>query len=336
MGRSHIYGVFLSLFVMLLSRSLFAQDDPMYLEGYTQGTTFHMIYMDDQQRDFENEIIELLKKFDRSVSTYDTTSIISRINRNDTTAVVDSFFITCFTEAKKIWKDTYGDFDPTVLPLVNMYGFGPAKKSHVETSRIDSLLEFVGFEKITLEKGHVVKKDPRVSLDFNAFAQGYSVDVIADFLSEQGISSYMVEIGGELVVHGKRPDGDNWWVGIEQPIENKEGENQIYSYAEVVDRAVATSGNYRRFVIEDGVKYTHQIDPKTGLPSRNNLLSATVFADDCLHADAIATALLVMGLDGVKAFLEAHSEYDAYLIYSNDIGGYEVFQTPRLSEMIKE
>lgn len=336
MVKSRCDRSFLLLLMVLTSGFLFAQDEPVFIEGYAQGTTFHIMYLDEQQRNFENEIVELLKDFDHSVSTYDTTSIISRVNANDSAVVADSFFITCFVTAKDIWRETYGDFDPTVMPLVNMYGFGPEKNTHVDTVLIDSLLEFVGFELITLEDGMIVKKDPRVSLDFNAFAQGYSVDVVSDFLLSHDIDSYLVEIGGELYAHGRRPDGEKWLIGIEQPVENKAEENQIFTYAAVEDRAVATSGNYRRFVIEDGVKYTHQIDPKTGYPSRNKLLSTTVFAEDCLHADAIATALLVMGLDGAIAFLEAHPEYDAYLIYSNDAGQYEVYTTPGLNGMLRE
>ena len=312
----------------------FSQDNLMYLEGEAQGTTYHITYIDDQQRNFHAEITQILADFDQSVSTYQPNSLISRINKNDTTVEVDAYFTACFIKAKEIWKNTNGAFDPTVYPLVNAWGFGPGKKQHIEQPLIDSILTFVGFEKIELLGNKIVKTDPRVALDFNAFAQGYSVDVISAFLSSQQISSYIVEIGGEVYAKGTQPSGENWIVGIEQPIDNKVESNPLIIGAILENKAIATSGNYRRFIMENGVKYAHHIDPKTGYPTKNNLLSASVFSSSCIASDANATGILVMGLEEAKRFLTLHPELQVYLIYSDESGAYQVYQTPGLAAIL--
>jgi len=330
--------IFLSVF-LFYSIGISAQNielEPLYFEGEAQGTTYHITYYDLQNRDFQSEIIKILQDFDKSVSTYDSSSIISRINRNEPNVVVDDYFRTCFIKAKEIWKNTKGAFDPTVYPLVNAWGFGPGKKQSIEKAKIDSILGFVGFKKITLKGNYINKKDPRVSLDFNAFAQGYSVDVVSDFLLSQNISSFIVEIGGEVYAKGRRPNNQNWLVGIEKPIDNKEGQNPIQAYARLEDLAVATSGNYRRFILEDGIKYAHHLDPKTGYPAKNNLLSATVFSEECISSDANATGILVMGLEKAKVFLEKHKELEVYLIYSDDKGNYQTFQTAGIKRLFVE
>jgi thiamine biosynthesis lipoprotein len=213
---------------------------------------------------------------------------------------------------------------------------GPGKKQKIEKSKIDSILKFVGFNLIELKGNKVIKKDPRVSLDFNAFAQGYSVDVVSEFLNSKGVMSYIVEIGGEVYAKGKKPTGDNWKIGIEKPIDNKESSNAYKAFVKLENLAIATSGNYRRFIIEDGVKYHHHIDPKTGYPTRNNLLSASVFTKECISSDANATGILVMGLDKSKEFLLAHPELQAYLIYSDDKGNYQVYETEGLKAILIE
>ena len=324
---------------LFFSFSIYAQNielEPLYFEGEAQGTTYHITYYDLQNRDFQSEIIKILQDFDKSVSTYDSSSIISRINRNEPNVVVDDYFRTCFIKAKEIWKNTKGAFDPTVYPLVNAWGFGPGKKQSIEKVKIDSILDFVGFNKITLKGNYINKKDPRVALDFNAFAQGYSVDVVSDFLLSQNISSFIVEIGGEVYAKGRRPNNQNWLVGIEKPIDNKEGQNPIQAYARLEDLAIATSGNYRRFILEDGIKYAHHLDPTTGYPAKNNLLSATVFSEECISSDANATGILVMGLEKAKVFLEKHKELEVYLIYSDDKGNYQTFQTAGIKRLFVE
>ncbi len=323
-------------FMICSSRFLFSQEEPIKFEGYAQGTTYHITYFDKKNRDFQPEVEKILADFDKSVSTYLPTSIISRINRNEKNVVVDKYFITCFNKAKEVWKNTDGAFDPTVYPIVNLWGWGPSKKQKVDKKLVDSILQFVGFEKIELVGNKVVKKDPRVGLDFNAFAQGYSVDVVSEFLNSKGITQYIVEIGGEVYANGKQHNGDYWTAGIEKPIDNKESTNPLKAIVKLENMAVSTSGNYRRFIIIDGVKYAHHIDPKTGYPTNNNLLSASVFAKDCITTDANATGLLVMGLEKTKKFLETHKELQAYLIYSDEKGNLMVYQTPGLEIILAD
>ncbi len=324
--------------VCLISSPLFnfSQQNPIILDGEAQGSTYHIVYFDEQNRDFKPEIEQILKDFDLSLSTYMPNSIISRVNSNDPQVSVDKYFRVCFNKAKEIWENTDGAFDPTVYPLVNAWGFGPGKKIEIEQNKIDSILEFVGFKKIKLVGNKIVKKDSRVSLDFNAFAQGYSVDVVSEFLNTQKIKSYLVEIGGEVYAKGKKLNGDNWTIGIEQPIDNKDSENPLKAIVKLENIGVATSGDYRKFIIVNGVKYAHHINPKTGFPTKNNLLSASIFSEECITSDATATGILVMGLEKAKEFLNNHKELQAYLIYSDENGDFKVYETSGLKSIITE
>jgi len=310
-----------------------AQQEPIKIDGNAQGTTYHITYFDQKNRNLKPEITTLLADFDLSVSTYNPNSIISKINNNQP-AKVDKYFIACFTKAKEVWKNTEGAFDPTVYPLVSAWGFGSKKKLKIEQSKIDSILQFVGFDLIVLKGKRIRKKDPRVKLDFNAFAQGYSVDVVATFLKSKGITSFVVEIGGEVYAHDKKPNGDPWKVGIEEPYDNQESENPTKAIAALDHLAIATSGNSRQYFIENGVKYAHHIDPKTGYPAKNNLLSASIFAKDCISSDANATGVLVMGLEKAKAFLNEHRELQAYLIYSDEYGNFKVYKTEGMEALL--
>jgi thiamine biosynthesis lipoprotein len=324
------------LLFFFFSSIAFSQQESIKIEGEAQGTTYHISYFDSQNRNFQSEIEKILADFDKSVSTYLPTSIISRINNNDKNVKVDKYFKACFKKAKEVWKNTNGAFDPTVYPLVNIWGFGPEKKQIIEKNKIDSVLEFVGFELIKLEGNRVVKIDSRVKLDFNAFAQGYSVDVVSEFLNSKKIDSYLVEIGGEVYAKGKKPDNSNWTVGIEKPIDNKEATNPLKAIIKLENIGIATSGDYRRYTIENGIKYAHHIDPKTGYPTKNNLLSATVFSNKCITSDATATGILVMGIEKAKLFLESRPEIQAYLIYSDEKGNFQVYETPHLKSIVMD
>lgn len=330
------YNIIFLGFFCFWKTSIQAQTEPIKIAGNAQGSTYHITYFDSLNRNFQPEIEKILQDFDKSVSTYLPTSIISQINSNKKNVKVDRYFIACFNKAKEVWKNTNGAFDPTVYPLVNAWGFGPGKKQKIEKRVIDSLLKFVGFDLIELKGKKIIKKDPRVALDFNAFAQGYSVDVVSEFLNTKGIKAYMVEIGGEVYANGKKSNGSNWTIGIEKPIDNKEYANPLKAIVKLENLAIATSGNYRRFVIEDGIKYAHHLDPKTGYPTKNNLLSASIFAKDCMSSDANATGVLVLGLEKAKEFLNAHKELQAYLIYSDNQGNYQVYETPGLNAIVTE
>jgi thiamine biosynthesis lipoprotein len=323
-------------YLLFFTTAVYCQTEPVKIEGEAQGTTYHITYFDAQNRNLQPEIDKILQDFDLSVSTYIPNSIISRINSNEKNVIVDNYFKACFKKAKEVWKNTNGAFDPTVYPLVNAWGFGPGRKQKIEKSKIDSILKFVGFQLIELKGNKVVKKDSRVALDFNAFAQGYSVDVVSDFLNSKGISAYIVEIGGEVYAKGRKSNEKNWTIGIEKPIDNKESENPFKAIVKLENLAIATSGNYRRFIIEDGVKYVHHIDPKTGYPTKNNLLSASIFAKECITSDANATGVLVLGLEKAKVFLTNHPELQAYLIYSDEKGKYQVYETPGIKEIVSE
>lgn len=306
------------------------------ISGPAQGTTFHISYSDKKNRNFEKEVFQLLEKFDLSVSTYNPNSIISKVNRNVAGVKLDDYFITCFVKAKEIWTLTNGAFDPTVYPLVNAWGFGPEKKSQIEQHKIDSLLQFVGFDKIQLVDNKIIKTDPRVQLDFNAFAQGYSVDVLAQYFIKKGVEDFVVEIGGEVYAHGLAANHEKWRVAIEQPIENKTDKNAAQVVIELQNKGVATSGNYRRFTEVDGKKIVHHIDPRTGYPTANNLLSASVFCNQTLDSDALATGFLVMGLENAKLFLEKHPEIQVFFIYADEQGKYQVFMTKEVMNWIAQ
>ncbi|RAR75630.1 FAD:protein FMN transferase [Flavobacterium aciduliphilum] len=319
--------IILILFLVKMS-SCCAQLQPMFVEGFAQGTTYHITYIDKEERFFKKEIDSILKDFDFSVSTYNPNSIITKVNTNKD-VVLDNYFLTCFNQGKKVWKDTHGTFDPTVFPLVNAWGFGPGKKQKIESRKIDSILKFVGFNLINLKNNKVVKSDSRVALDFNAFAQGYSVDVIASFLNSKGITSYIVEIGGEVYAQGTSEEGKKWVIGIETPIENKAASNPIIQNIQLDGLAIATSGNYRKYIEEDGTKYAHHIDPRTGYPTKNSLLSVSIVSKKGIISDAYATGVLVMGLEKAIKFLKKHKELEAFLIYADTEGKYQFYETPR-------
>ena len=314
--------------------SFFGQKQ-VVLEGYAQGTTYHIQYIDVKGKNYQKKINQLLINFDKSVSTYQVNSVISKVNNNQKVRL-DSYFTTCFVKAKEIYKSTSGAFDPTVAPLVNAWGFGPQKKQEISSHLIDSLLQFVGFDLIELNENQIIKKYTRIALDFNAFAQGYSVDVVADFLRKKGVSSFLVEIGGEVYAQGKQLNDENWIIGIEEPIDNQTSGNPYKAILRLDGKAIATSGNYRRYFIENGVKYVHHIDPKTGYPTKNNLLSASVISTSCLESDATATALLVMGLEKAIEYVNNRKDLEAYLIYTDEKGNYKSYITLGFAYLIIE
>lgn len=300
-------------------------------EGAIFGTFYHVTYQCDSslQREIEAE----LKKVDASLSPFNKASVISRINRNED-VVPDSMFVHVFQLAKTVSRNTGGAFDITVAPLVNAWGFGFKSGQDLAPGQIDSLLAFVGFEKVDLDGGKVVKQDPRINLDCSAIAKGYGSDVVGNLFRRKGIQNYMIEIGGEIVVKGFNPKGEKWKVGINKPIEDTLNiNNEIQTILNVTDMGIATSGNYRNFYYKDGKKYAHTIDPHTGYPVQHSILSATVLAPDCATADAYATAFMVMGLERAKEVLQAVPSIQAYLIYADEKGKNQTYMTPTLKTM---
>jgi thiamine biosynthesis lipoprotein len=304
--------------------------------GFAQGTTYSVVFENSGKiglTDLREEVEKILLDFDMSLSLYKDSSVLSRINRNENVKP-DSFFIEAFNKSKEISAMTDGAFDLTVGPLVKAWGFGPDEKKSFNESRLDSLLNLIGMGKVEMRNGELRKSDPRISLDFNAIAQGYSVDILYRYLSSLGLKSFLVEIGGEVRVKGDK-EGVLWRIGIDRPADNNMSPGEdLQAIVSLKDRALATSGNYRKFYVENGIKYSHTIDPRTGYPARNQLLSATIVADDCATADGIATACMVMGKERTIDFLNLHHEFDAFLVYSDDQGNFRTWATRNLIEYI--
>ena len=304
--------------------------------GFTQGTTYNITYESINNVNFQDEIEYLLAEFDTSLSTYNQHSVISKINYNESKET-DKYFRTVFSKANEVYNNTDGSFDITVAPLVNAWGFGFKNKEDITNAKIDSLLEFVGFQNVCIKDSVIIKNDPRMMIDVNAIAQGYSVDVVADFLEEHGITNYLVEIGGEIKTKGVNKKGKVWKIGIDKPFDNNmvPGEN-LQAIVYLSNKSLATSGNYRKFYEHNGVKYSHTIDPKTGYPVTHSLLSATVIANDCMTADAYATAFMVIGLEKAFDLATKLPDLEAYFIYSNENGEFQVKATSIMQELIEE
>ncbi len=327
--------VFITL-IIVLSKN-WHTENYYRISGTTQGTTYHITYASKSGKDIQPEIDSLLADFDHSLSTYLPGSIISRINQNDTSVLPDKHFLAVFKKSREVYEKTDGAFDITVAPIVNAWGFGFTERSNVDSAMIDSLLQYVGMDKVRLVHGRIVKQFPQSMLDVNAIAQGYSVDVVSEYLQKQGIKNYLVEIGGELRARGRNASHNIWTIGIDKPIDNNFDPGKILqTKLRLKNSALATSGNYRSFFEKDGIKYVHTINPKSGYPVLSNLLSATVKSDDCITADAYATAFMVMGLEKSIHFLSAHKELQAYLVYSDKNGNFQSYVTKNLKKDITE
>ncbi len=309
---------------------------PVHLMGEAQGTYYSVIYYDEAQRDFQPEVDSLLDAFDRSLSLWVPNSILSRVNNNDTTVVPDKSFEDNFNLSMQVSQKTNGAYDVTVGPLVRAWGFGFDDKKHVDSHIIDSLLQFTGYRKVKIQNGVVVKSDPRVSLDFNAIAQGYSVDLVGDFLENHGITNYLVDIGGEVKAKGQKPDGSLWKVGIEKPARHQDDLRVLKAVIALKNKSVATSGSYRKYYIQNGIRYSHTIDPATGRPVQHSLLSVSVLADSTAVADAYATAFMVMGFQKSKQFVEQDSALEAFFIYAGTDSTNYVYITKGFKNIITE
>ncbi|GAB4029913.1 FAD:protein FMN transferase [Spirosoma gilvum] len=298
------------------------------VQGEAQGTTYHVKYRDAQQRNLKKEIDSLLLEIDKCLSLYRPDSELSQFNRGSSHRFQRPYFYPVLTKSEAIFRATKGAFDPTVLPLVEAYGFGPKKPAPTDVINVDSLLQWVGFEQIVFDSMSVRKQKPNVRLDFNGIAQGYSVDLVARLLDTHGIEQYMVEIGGEIRTKGQKDKAQPWVVGIDNPLHP----NQLQIKVKLTDRAMTTAGNYRNQYQADGQVYSHIINPKTGEMEQGSVLSVTVFAADAITADGYDTAFMVMGMEKTKRFLEQHKELDAYIIYAEN-GQLKTFATAGLTDL---
>ena len=289
--------------------------------GMIFGTIYHFTYQ--YPKDLKSEIEEELKRFDASLSPFNPNSIITKINLNED-ILTDTLFQNVFRRSMEISEQTDGAFDITIAPLANAWGFGFKKGEWPDSLMIDSLVKLTDYRNVKLVEGKVIKKDPRIMISCSAIAKGYASDVIADFLSRKGIKNYMVEIGGEIAVKGVNPHSETWSIGINKPTEGQLLNQELQMVIKISDVGLATSGNYRNFYYRDGKKYAHTIDPRTGYPVLHNLLSATVIAKDCMTADALATAFMVMGLEKAEEYVNTHPDIYAYFIYDAGDGKYDV------------
>ena len=320
---------FFYLLVLLASCSPNSKDqDYSKLSGAIFGTTYNMTYLNTSGKDYQENIDSLFAMANQSLSTYISDSDISKINRGEEGVFVDSLFVEVFQKSDRIYKESQGFFDPTIGLVVNAWGFGPEVNSNPpDSSRIRELMKYVGFDKVQLNGGLVIKESPEIYFDFNAIAKGYGVDLIGRFFESQGIDNYLIEIGGEIRARGSNPEGNAWRIAIEKP--NSDGTRSLQEIISLKNESIATSGNYRKYKIDPntGKKYVHTIDAQSGLASQNDLLSVSVIsALDCADVDAYATAFMAMGKEKTLSFLENRSDLKVFLIFLDEDGQNQVYK----------
>lgn len=303
----------LAIFIGRNSQEEPAQDNWHKLQGSVFHTFYHITYEGD--KDYSQQIDSLFLAFDGSLSMFNDTSIISRMNRNEE-VVANHYFREVFQKAGYVSSKTDGAFDITVAPLVNLWGFGFKNSDKVTPDAVDSILKFVGFQTVSLDdEGHLHKQDARTILDASSIAKGYMSDVLGEYLTQQGITNYMVEIGGEIALNGVNAKGNAWTVGISRPVNDSlQQDHGFQAYLQMTSGGLATSGNYRNFYEKGGKRYAHTIDPHTGYPIQKDVLSATVIAPDCMTADAFATAFMVLGKDRALEVMASEPTVEGYLI----------------------
>ena len=335
--RNILYSVllFATVFAVWLYRSR-QTPEPIRIEGKTMGTSYHITYFDDAKRDFKTAVDSLLLVVNKSINNYDPSSEVSNFNKS----VIGVGFSLPYLypptkKAEEVFHASGGAFDPTVMPLVNAWGFGPEKQMNPDSMQIDSIRAFVGFSKIRLTRDSIVKLDPRVQLDFGGIGQGYGADVVTDFLKSKRITNMLIELGGEGMAIGKNLKTNRLWeIGVLDP--NSTYENQFFkAYVALQDKSFTTSGNYFNYREVNGKKYSHTIDPVTGYPAQRAILSASVFANDGVTADVWGTAFMSMGHEKAIAILELHPELQAILMYSVSGGKIETYITPEISPFVK-
>lgn len=300
--------------------------------GVVWHTDYNITY--ESTRDLGDSIVAVTSGIDMSASMYNPRSVLSGIN-NNSTDTPDTIVARLLRRSIEINRETRGAFDPTVAPLMRLWKTQNDSAALPTDAAIDSVMQFVGMRNVTLNSGRVVKTDKRVQLDFNAIAKGLGCDEVARMLQRNGVENYLVEIGGEIVAHGKNSRGLPWTVSVDMPIE--ENDTVVHSSAMLLqldDAAIATSGNYRNYKIVDGQKVAHIINPSTGRSALSRLLSTTVIAPTCMDADAYATALMVMGLERAQEFATSHTDLAIVLIYADEAGAFKVWHSPNISRYL--
>lgn len=308
------------------------RNTPMLIEGKTMGTSYHITYFDDQDRNFKPQVDSLLVLVNKSISTWDSTSEISQFNKATRSIKFElPFFLPPLQVSQKIVTQSHGAFDPTVMPLVNAWGFGPEKIEKPDTVEIEKVKAYVGFEKLSFNQDSIWKTDPRVQLDFSGIGQGYGADVITDFLKSKGITNALVEVGGEGMALGRNIKTDKpWALGLVNPLQPE----TFIGYINLENKSFSTSGNYFNYRVVNGRRYSHTIDPTTGYPTSKAILSASVFSEDCTTADAWATAIMSMGHEKAIELLKNQPNVGVCLIFSTESGGVERFISENVAALI--
>lgn len=308
----------LSLCLLTLLSACHSSTKYYVTEGHTH-TYYRVTYQYD--RSLDKEILSEIHTFYHSLNPFDSLSIVSAVNQNRSMEV-DSIFIHAFQVAETVSQQTDGMFDITSAPLINAWGFGFKNMGNVTPQMIDSLKSFVGYQKVHLDGNRVVKEDPRVMLNFSAVGDGCICDLIAHLLDQHGIKNYLVDIGGEMTAKGINSRQQPWHIGINKPDDDStQVQNEIQQIIELKGPVgLATSGDYRNFYIKDGKKYAHTINPKTGYPAHGDILSATIIAQECIWADAYATACMALGRKGAKELMAKHPEMEYFFIYADHNG----------------
>jgi len=306
--------------------------DMISISGEAQGTTYHIKYLDAENRNFKKQVDSVLNDFDKCLSLYRPDSELSEFNRSHALKFQSPYFYQVLKKSKEVYEATNGIFDPTVMPLVEAYGFGAKKIKNPEEVNADSLLKLVGFHHIQFDSVSASKDMEGVKLDFNGIAQGYSVDVIAKFLKDHGVKQFIVEIGGEILCKGNKNDGNPWITGIENPL--KKG--SLQSKVQLLDRAMTTAGNYRNHFEKNGQVFNHIVNPKTGSMEQTSLLSVTVFAKDAITADGYDTAFFIMGLDETKRFISKRKDLDVVMLYTDSDGKLHSYASDAIKPFITE
>lgn len=330
--RSRIYPLILILAVFVVWKIRQGKkSDFVSFSGLTMGSiTYNIKYIDKKHRDFKPQVDSLLKDFNNSLNHYQPDSEISQFNTDTIFHFKSSYFYPVLKRSKEVYELTNGAFDPTIGQLINAWGFGPDAWQKMDSSMIDSLKQLVYFENITFNRDMVRKEKAGIKLDFSAIAKGYAVDIIADFIRNQGIEHLFVEIGGELTCNGNNEKGKPWVIGIIDPRSDLINQ-ETFASLNISGMAMATSANNYNYIVKKGIRYVHTIDPATGYPIQNNLLSATVVASDCMTADAFATAFMVMGLEKSIYLLESEDSLQGILIY-NDHDGIKTYVSKELKD----
>lgn len=297
-------------------------------EGMVWNTMYHITYKGDAT--LEDSILATLEEVGKSLSVFDTTSLVSTLNRDDS-VLADSHLKRVYESSLKVNKTSKGMFDPTVSPLVNAWGFGIGHKATADTTAIDSILQFVGISKTRFSNGYIVKEDRRIQFNFSGVAKGYGCDAIGEMFRRNGVTDYMVEIGGEIALSGLSPSGEDWKISIDAPIEETGSpSHESMLVVSLTDKGIATSGNYRNFRKDGNGTVAHTISPMTGRPVMGSVLSASVITDNCVDADAIATACMASDVENAKNILSELGA-DGLLIFADT-----VWMTPGFSKYIIE